>query len=96
MNGNARFSFRLYVAGDGPNSMQAIANLRSLCEEFLPGRNEIELIDVLREPKRALDDGVLLTPTLVKLFPAPVRRIVGSLNSREPLLHALGLHALTQ
>jgi circadian clock protein KaiB len=91
MNRKARFTFRLYVAGDGPNSTQAIANLRLLCHELLPDRHEIEVINVLRDLKRALDDGVLLTPTLVKLSPAPVRRVVGSLNQREPLLKALGL-----
>jgi circadian clock protein KaiB len=96
MNGKARFTFRLYVSGDGPNSRQATANLRSLCNELLPDRHEIEVINVLREPKRALDDGVLLTPTLVKLSPAPVRRIVGTLNQREPLLQALGLPALAE
>ncbi len=94
MNRPARFSFRLYVAGDGPNSTQAIANLRAVCHELLSGRHDIEVVNVLREPQRALEDGVLLTPTLVKLSPAPVRRIVGSLNQREPLLHALGLPEL--
>ena len=96
MNRHARFTFRLYIAGDGPNSIQAVANLRALCLELLPNRYEIEVVDVIREPQRALDDGVLLTPTLVKLLPAPVRRVVGNLNQREPLLHALGLPALAQ
>jgi circadian clock protein KaiB len=85
------FKFRLYVAGDAPNSTQAVANLRALCREVLDERHEIEIIDVLREPKRALQDGVLLTPMLVKLSPAPVRKIIGSLNQREPVLQALGL-----
>jgi len=89
-----QFKFRLYVAGEGPNSTQAIANLNALCREILPGRHEIEVINVLREPYRALDDDVLLTPTLVRLSPAPVRKIVGNLNRREPLLQALGLYAL--
>jgi circadian clock protein KaiB len=91
-----QFKFRLYVAGEGPNSTQAIANLKALCREILPGRHEIEVINVLREPHRALDDDVLLTPTLVRLSPAPVRKIVGNLNRREPLLQALGLYALPQ
>lgn len=85
------FKFRLYVAGDADNSAQAIANLASLCRSFLPGRHEVDVVDVLREPKTALADGVLMTPTLLKLAPSPVRRIVGTLSQKEPLLHALGL-----
>ena len=86
----AQFQFRLYVAGDGPNSTQALANLSALCQEHLPARHAIEVVDVLREQQRALADGVMLTPLLMKLSPAPVRRIVGTLSQREPLLQALG------
>ncbi len=85
------FKFRLYVAGDSPNSAKALVNLRTLCQEILDNRHEIEVVDVLRDPKRALQDGVLLTPMLVKLSPGPVRKIVGSLQHREPILQALGL-----
>ena len=87
----AHFKFRLYVAGDGPNSTQAVANLHALCREHLPERHEIEVVDVLREQKRALADGVMLTPLLVKLSPAPTRKITGTLSRREPVLQALGL-----
>lgn len=87
----AQFKFRLYVAGGAPHSTQAIANLRALCRELLPERYEIEVVDVLREQQRALADGVMLTPMLVKLAPAPIRKIVGSLSQREPVLQALGL-----
>ena len=85
------FKFRLYVAGDSPNSAKAIVNLRTLCHEILDNRHEIEVVDVLRDPRKALEDGVLLTPMLVKLSPGPVRKIVGSLQHREPILQALGL-----
>jgi circadian clock protein KaiB len=91
MKKEAHFKFRLYVAGDGPHSTQAIANLRALCHERLPERYEIEIVDVLRDPQRALDDHVMLTPMLVKLSPVPIRRIVGSLSRLEPVLEALGL-----
>ena len=86
--------FRLYVAGDAQNSAQAIANLAAICRAHLPDRHEIELVDVFFEPKRALADGILMTPTLLKLTPAPVRRIVGTLSQRAPVLHALGLEML--
>lgn len=88
------FKFRLYVAADAPNSAQALANLGSLCRAHLPDRYEIELVDVFRDPKRALEDGIFMTPTLVKLFPTPVRRIVGTLNQTQTVLQALGLELL--
>jgi circadian clock protein KaiB len=91
MSKPARFKFRLYVAGDGPNSRKAIANLAAICREHLPGRHEIEIVDVFCEPKRALKDGVLLTPLVVRIQPRPTCQIVGSLTEREPVLQAMGL-----
>jgi circadian clock protein KaiB len=89
------FKFRLYVAGDALNSSQALSNLGALCREYLPDRHEIEVVDVFREPKRALADAIFMTPTLVKLAPVPVRIIVGTLSQRQPLLQALGLEPIT-
>jgi circadian clock protein KaiB len=91
MNQRVSFKFRLYIAGSSPNSAKALANLKALCREVLDNRHEIEIVDVLKEPTRALEDGVLLTPMLVKFSPGPVRKIIGSLNHREPVLQALGL-----
>ena len=91
MSRRSRFKFRLYVAGGAPNSARAVANLNALCRVHLPDRHEIEVVDVFREPKRALADGILMTPTLVKLGPLPARRIVGTLSQTEPVLQALGL-----
>ena len=87
------FTLRLYVAGEAQNSQAAIANLHDICERFLPARHRIELIDVLREPQRALGDGVMMTPMLIKLTPLPVRKIVGSLSETGVVLQALGLPA---
>jgi len=89
------FKFRLYVAGDALNSVQAVANLAALCRTHLPDRHEIEIVDVFREAKRALADGIFMTPTLVKLAPAPARKIVGTLSQTQTVLQALGLEALT-
>jgi circadian clock protein KaiB len=89
----AHFKFRLYIAGEGPNSAAAIGNLTALCNEHLPERHEIEVVDVAKQRGRALADGVMLTPLLVKLSPRPVRRIVGSLSPGEPVLLALGIPA---
>jgi circadian clock protein KaiB len=88
------FKFRLYVAGDTQNSVQALANLTALCREHLPNRHKIEVVDLLREPKRALTDGVLMTPTLVVLAPLPVRRVIGTLQEIHTVLRALRLGPL--
>ena len=88
------FKFRLYVAGDAQNSAQAVANLTLLCRTHLAGQHEIEIVDVFREPKRALADGILMTPTLVKLEPSPSRRVVGTLSQTSVLLQALGLEVV--
>jgi len=87
------FKFRLYVAADTPNSSLAHANLTALCQAHLPGRHEIEIVDVLREPTRALADGIFMTPMLIKLAPSPIRKILGTLNQTEKVLQALGLES---
>ena len=91
MNRPVVFKFRLYIAGDTQNSNHALANLKALCAQLLPDRHEIEIIDVFREPKRALEDGIFLTPTLLKFNPGPSRKIIGNLSNPLPLVHALGL-----
>jgi circadian clock protein KaiB len=96
MNRRSTFKFQLYVAGDAPNSAQALANLTTLCDAHLEGRYEIEIVDVFKEPKRALAGNILMTPTLVKVTPSPVRRIIGTLTQPLTVLHALGLPALDE
>ena len=91
---HSNYRFLLYVADDTQNSVRAIANLTAICREHLPGRHEIKIVDVFKEPKRALDDAVFMTPTLIKLSPAPVRRIVGTLSHTETVLNALGLKTI--
>lgn len=91
MSRRVLYRFRLYVADDAPNSARAVANLSALCRELLAGRHEIEVVDVFRHPERALADEIYMTPTLIRLAPAPVRKIVGSLNDTLAVLHALGL-----
>jgi circadian clock protein KaiB len=74
------------VAGDGPNSSKAIANLQTLCREHLPDRHVIEIVDLVQVPEKALEDMVLMTPLVVKLSPKPVRKIVGTLSDVETVL----------
>jgi circadian clock protein KaiB len=85
------YRLRLYVAGELPNSVQALGNLRSVCEACLPGRHDVEVIDFFDSPQRALADGVIVTPTLVRLEPEPRQVVVGNLTDRATLLRALDL-----
>jgi circadian clock protein KaiB len=96
MNRRTHFKFQLYVAGDAPNSAKAIANLAAFCRAHLAERYEIEIVDVFREPKRALAEGIFMTPTLIALTPPPVRRIVGTLSHTQTVLLALGLVGLAE
>jgi circadian clock protein KaiB len=89
-----KVKFRLYISGNTENSSQALSNLTTLCEKHLANRHEIEIVDVFRDPGRALVDRVFMTPTLVKLSPAPVQRIVGTLAQTPSLIQSLGLGAL--
>jgi len=77
---------RLYVAGNAPNSLRAISNLRAMCEEHFARAHALEIVDMLENPMRALEDGVLVTPTLLKLVPGPVRRVIGDLSDSKQLL----------
>jgi len=89
----APFKFRLYTADGTQNSAQALANLTALCQT-LHGPYEIEVIDVFREPERARADGIRMTPTLIKVSPAPSCRIVGSLTDTRSVLLALGIQVI--
>jgi len=94
VNPGPQFKFRLYVAGSAPNSTQAIVNLGALCRAHLMNRHEVDIVDVFVEPRRALADGIFMTPTLLKLEPAPARRIVGTLGHAHTVMLALGLEPL--
>jgi circadian clock protein KaiB len=83
-------SLRLYVAGNAPNSLRAIANARAICEDRDGCRFELEIVNVLEHPKRALADGIIVTPTLLKLSPSPIQRMVGDLSDRNQVLQTLG------
>lgn len=91
MSAPVTHSFRLYIAGDGPNSVLATQNLRAVCQEHLSGQHEIEVVDLVQQPRRALEDRVLLTPTLICHLPGAEHRIVGNLSDRRQLLRMLGL-----
>jgi circadian clock protein KaiB len=91
MSRAAKYKFRLYVADSTHNSAMALANLTAICKAHLDGPFELEVVDVFKEPNRAAADGIRMTPTLLKLTPTPVRRIVGNLSHTAQVVHALGL-----
>lgn len=77
------FVFKLYIAGQSKKSLTAIGNLRKICEEYLPNRYEIQIIDLLQDPSLASEDQIIAIPTLVRKLPDPVKRIVGDLSRLE-------------
>jgi circadian clock protein KaiB len=90
---NGAYLFQLYIAGGAPNSVRAVANLYALCQKHFPDSHRIEVIDILIHPLRALSEGVVVTPTLVKVSPAPEQQIIGNLSEEAELLRALSLPA---
>jgi circadian clock protein KaiB len=90
-DGTNIWELRLYVAGKSPKSMAAFANLKKLCEEHLPGRYQIEVIDLIEQPQLAAGDQIVAIPTLVRKLPQPLRKIVGDLSNIERTLVGLQL-----
>lgn len=80
------WNLRLYVAGQTPKSLSAFANLQRLCEEHLKGRYNIEVIDLVNNPKLAQGDQILAIPTLVRKIPEPMKKIIGDLSNTERFL----------
>ena len=91
--GHPTYHLRLYIAGDAQNSREAMANLREICDKHLGGACTIDIVDVFQLPARAMEDGIFMTPTLVKLAPGVRRTIVGTLSDIGTVLHALELPA---
>jgi circadian clock protein KaiB len=84
---------RLYISDHAPNSVQAAANLAAICKEYLAERFTLEVIDILKDPLRALADGIVVTPSLTKVSPSPVAKVVGNLGKKSDVLLALGIKA---
>lgn len=82
---------KLYISGMTPRCAKAIENLKKICEESVPGQYEIEIIDLLKNPKLAEGDQILAIPTLVRKLPEPVRKIIGDLSDKEKVLVGLNI-----
>jgi circadian clock protein KaiB len=85
-----RYVLRLYVTGMTTRSALAVKNLRAICDEYLAGRYDLEVIDIYQQPLLAKGEQIIAAPTLIKKLPLPVRRIIGDMSNRERVL--LGLH----
>jgi circadian clock protein KaiB len=88
-----QYDLRLYVAGQTPKSLAAIANLRRICETHLAGRYSVQIIDLIQAPHLAIADQILALPTLVRRLPEPLKRIIGDLSKTERVLIGLDIEA---
>lgn len=91
--GRKKYLLRLYVAGQTPKCLTALDNLKRICEEHLHGEYEIEIVDLLQNPKLAQGDQIFAIPTLVRKLPEPMRKIIGDLSNTERVLVGLDLRA---
>ena len=89
------WELRLYIAGQTPNSVAAISNLKKLCEDRLRGRYRIDVVDLLQRPQLAKGDQIVAIPTLVRKLPAPMKKIIGNLSKAERVLVGLDLQPVS-
>ena len=89
--GTEIWELRLYIAGHTPRSRAALDNLKRLCDEHLPGKYTVEVVDLIANPRLAKDDQIVAIPTLVRKLPEPIRKIVGDLSDAERTLVGLQL-----
>jgi circadian clock protein KaiB len=87
--GGETYIFQLFVTGILPNSSLAIININAICEQYLKGRYELEIIDIYQQPALALAEEIIAVPVLIKRFPAPEERLIGDLSNREKVLQIL-------
>ena len=87
----AKYVLRLYVTGMTPKSTQAIANVQNICEKYLEGAYELNVIDIYQQPKLAAGEQIIATPTLIKKLPLPLRRLIGDMSDMERFLVGIDL-----
>jgi circadian clock protein KaiB len=86
-----RYSLRLYITGTTERSNEAVANIRQLCEKYLPGRYELEVVDIYQQPGMAAAAQIIAAPTLIKSLPKPIKRLIGNLSDPEKVIVGLDL-----
>jgi circadian clock protein KaiB len=92
MNHPGSYNLRLYVAGQTPKSIAAIANLKKICEQHLSGQYDIEVIDLTKNPALAQRHQIVAVPTLIRQLPEPLKRVIGDLSNVEKVLVGLDIH----
>ncbi|MHC1754234.1 MAG: circadian clock KaiB family protein [Methanosarcina sp.] len=93
--GDVKYVLRLYVVGMGPKSVQAVDNIKHICEEYLPGRYQLEVVDIYQYPVFATDGQIVAAPTLIKELPLPLRKLIGSMADTERVLVGMDLKSKT-
>lgn len=88
---NTRYVLSLYVTGATPKSTRAINNIKAICEHYLEGRYELEVIDIYQQPERAREENIVAAPTLIKMLPLPLRKLVGDMSDEQRVLAGLGV-----
>jgi circadian clock protein KaiB len=89
-----KYILRLYITGSTSRSIQAITNLKKICDEYLEGRYELEVIDLYKNPSLAIGEQIIAAPTLIKKLPLPFRRIIGDMSNKEKVLFGLDLREI--
>ena len=85
------YVLKLFITGMTPNSKRAVENIKNICEEYLKGRYELEIVDIYQQPELVKDDQIIAIPTLVKSLPAPFRKLIGDMSNKEKILIGLNL-----
>ncbi len=88
----AKYILRLYVTGSSHRSLQAVYNLKKICEEYLPDDYDLEVIDIYKDPGAAREEQIIAAPTLVKKLPQPIRKFVGDMSNTQKILVGLDLY----
>lgn len=88
----ARYKLRLYITGTTPQSQRALSNIKRICDKHLEGRYDLEVIDVYQKPTRARDEEIIVAPTLIKMLPLPIRKLIGDLSDETKVLFGLDLY----
>jgi len=90
-SGNEKYDLRLYVAGTTPRSSQAVTNIKKICEEYLHGRYDLEVVDIYQQPTLVKGEQIIAAPTLIKKLPLPLRKFIGDMADKERILVGLDL-----
>lgn len=90
-SGDEKYVLRLYITGMTPNSKRAVENVKKICEEYLKGRYELEIVDIYQQPSLAEGEQIIAAPTLIKKLPHPLRKLIGDMSNTDKVLLGLDL-----